>query len=69
MFCLLCVRGNIDDDKMFNEGLNKIKSMDIIKPKDICLRLLREKDKNLLFKWLTDERVLNFWEGKSAFLL
>ena len=34
--------------------------------KDISLRLLTKEDKNLLLKWLTDERVLNFWEGKSA---
>ena len=30
------------------------------------LRLITEKDKKLLLKWLADERVLNFWEGKSA---
>ena len=40
--------------------------MEIIKEKAISLRLLNEQDKNLLLKWLTDERVLNFWEGKSA---
>lgn len=40
--------------------------MEIIKEKEISLRLLNEQDKNLLLKWLTDERVLNFWEGKSA---
>ena len=40
--------------------------MEIIKGKDISLRLLTERDKNLLLKWLTDERVLNFWEGKSS---
>ena len=40
--------------------------MEIIKEKEISLRLLREQDKNLLLKWLTDERVLNYWEGKSA---
>ena len=40
--------------------------MEIIKEKEISLRLLSEQDKNLLLKWLTDERVLNFWEGKSA---
>ena len=40
--------------------------MEIIKEKEISLRLLKEQDKNLLLKWLTDERVLNFWEGKSA---
>ena len=28
--------------------------------------MLSENDKNLLLKWLTDERVLNFWEGKSS---
>jgi len=41
--------------------------MEIIKQKEISLRLLNEQDKNLLLKWLTDKRVLNFWEGKSAF--
>ena len=40
--------------------------MEIIKEKEISLRLLKEQDKNLLLKWLTEERVLNFWEGKSA---
>lgn len=40
--------------------------MEIIKEKEISLRLLGEQDKNLLLKWLTDERVLNYWEGKSA---
>ena len=40
--------------------------MEIVKGKDINLRLLTEQDKNLLLKWLTDERVLNFWEGKSS---
>ena len=40
--------------------------MEIIKEKEISLRLLNEQDKNLLLKWLADERVLNFWEGKSA---
>ena len=40
--------------------------MEIIKEKEISIRLLNEQDKNLLLKWLTDERVLNFWEGKSA---
>ena len=40
--------------------------MDIIKNNNITLRLINENDKNLLLKWLTDERVLNFWEGKSA---
>ena len=40
--------------------------MKIIKEKAISLRLLNEQDKNLLLKWLTDERVLNFWEGKSS---
>ena len=40
--------------------------MEIIKEKEISLRLLNEQDKNLLLKWLTDERVLNYWEGKSA---
>lgn len=40
--------------------------MEIVKGKDINLRLLTEQDKNLLLKWLTDERVLNFWEGKST---
>ena len=38
----------------------------IISNDKISLRLLTEQDKNLLLKWLTDERVLNFWEGKSA---
>ena len=38
----------------------------IIENENICLRLLTEQDKNLLLKWLTDERVLNYWEGKSA---
>ena len=38
----------------------------IIENENISLRLLEEQDKNLLLKWLTDERVLNFWEGKSA---
>lgn len=40
--------------------------MEIIKEKEISLRLLSEQDKHLLLKWLTDERVLNFWEGKSV---
>ena len=40
--------------------------VEIIKGKDITLRLLEEKDKNLLLKWLTNERVLKFWEGKSS---
>ncbi len=40
--------------------------MEIVKGQDISLRLLTEQDKNFLLKWLTDERVLNFWEGKSA---
>ena len=40
--------------------------MNIIKNDNITLRLLNENDKILLLKWLTDERVLNYWEGKSA---
>ena len=32
----------------------------------IRLRELEESDKPILLKWLTDERILNFWEGKSA---
>ena len=39
---------------------------EIIKKDNILLRELEEKDKSLLLKWLTDERILNFWEGKSA---
>ena len=38
----------------------------IIEKDSVSLRLLTEQDKKLLLKWLTDERVLNFWEGKSA---
>ena len=38
----------------------------IISDDNVGLRLLTEHDKHLLLKWLTDERVLNFWEGKSA---
>ena len=38
----------------------------IVANENISLRLLTEQDKKLLLKWLTDERVLNFWEGKSA---
>lgn len=38
----------------------------IIGNESISLRLLTKQDKNLLLKWLTDERVLNFWEGKST---
>ena len=38
----------------------------IIENENISLRLLTEQDKNLLLKWLTDERVLNYWEGKSS---
>ena len=40
--------------------------MNIIEEKEICLRLLEIKDKQLLLKWLTDKRVLNFWEGENA---
>lgn len=40
--------------------------MNIIKNDNITLRLLNENDKILLLKWLTDERVLSYWEGKSA---
>ena len=32
----------------------------------IRLRELEESDKPILLKWLTDERILNFWEGKSS---
>lgn len=32
----------------------------------LILRELGAGDKTLLLKWLTDQRVLNFWEGKSA---
>ena len=38
----------------------------IISNDKISLRLLTEQDKDLLLKWLTDERILNFWEGKSS---
>ena len=38
----------------------------IAQTESISLRLLTEQDKNLLLKWLTDERVLNYWEGKSS---
>ena len=38
----------------------------IIKENNILIRNLEEQDKTLLLKWLTDKRVLNFWEGKSA---
>ena len=41
--------------------------MSVIMSNDkISLRLLTEQDKDLLLKWLTDERILNFWEGKSS---
>lgn len=40
--------------------------MEILKGKDVSLRLLTKEDKILLLKWLTNERVLNFWEGKTA---
>ena len=39
---------------------------EIIKKDKIGLRLLEDNDKTLLLKWLTDERILNFWEGKSS---
>ena len=39
---------------------------EIIKNQKIGLRILTQQDKNLLLKWLTDKRVLNFWEGKSS---
>ena len=38
----------------------------LIENENISLRLLTEQDKKLLLKWLTDERVLNYWEGKTA---
>ena len=38
----------------------------IISDDKISLRLLTEQDKDLLLKWLTDERILNFGEGKSS---
>ena len=38
----------------------------IIEKDSVSLRLLTEQDKPLLLKWLTDERILNFWEGKSS---
>ena len=38
----------------------------IIEKDSVSLRLLTEQDKPLLLKWLTDERILNFWEGKST---
>ena len=39
---------------------------EIIKKDKVGLRLLEDNDKTLLLKWLTDERILNFWEGKSS---
>jgi aminoglycoside 2''-phosphotransferase len=39
---------------------------EIIKSGNIRLRKLEDSDKQLLLKWLTDERILNFWEGKST---
>lgn len=38
----------------------------IIEKDSVSLRLLTEQDKPLLLKWLTDERILTFWEGKST---
>lgn len=38
----------------------------IIKENDITIKKIEQQDKLLLLKWLTDERILNFWEGKSA---
>lgn len=38
----------------------------IIKENNILIRNLEEQDKTLLLKWLTDKRVLNFWEGQSS---
>lgn len=38
----------------------------IIEQDSISIRTLTKEDKGLLFKWLTDKRVLNYWEGKSA---
>ena len=39
---------------------------ELIKNDKISLRTLEKSDKTILLKWLTDKRVLNFWEGKSA---
>lgn len=39
---------------------------EIIRDQKISLRLLTQQDKKLLLKWLSDERLLNFWEGKSS---
>lgn len=38
----------------------------LIQKENISLRLLDEQDKPLLLKWLTDKRVLFYWEGQSA---
>lgn len=40
--------------------------MKLINNKEIVLRKLKQTDKTLLQKWLTDKRVLNYWEGQSA---
>ena len=40
--------------------------MKIILDNDICIRLLTKQDQKFLLKWLTDKRVLNFWEGENT---
>lgn len=39
---------------------------EIIRDQKISLRLLTQQDMKLLLKWLSDKRLLNFWEGKSS---
>lgn len=39
---------------------------EIIRDQKISLRLLTQQDRKLLLKWLSDKRLLNFWEGKSS---
>jgi len=38
----------------------------IIKNDKVGIRTLEESDKLTLLKWLSDERVLTYWEGKSS---
>lgn len=51
--------------ELYNKLRTK-KTKEIIKNDDIFIRELEDYDKSLLLKWLTDERVLNFWEGKNV---
>ena len=39
---------------------------EIVKEDKISIRLLEDCDKKLLLKWLNDERVLDYWEGRNA---